>query len=81
MPWQESEFLPSPLLSLPIDSSPLHCESGRIPDYLNPPVGCRFHPRCEHAMEVCRVEKPRFYRVSEDHDVACFLQAGEETGR
>jgi peptide/nickel transport system ATP-binding protein len=54
---------------------------GRIPDYLNPPVGCRFHPRCDHAMEVCRLEKPRFYRVSEDHAVACFLHAGEETGR
>ncbi len=54
---------------------------GRIPDYLNPPVGCRFHPRCDHAMEVCRLEKPRFYRVSEDHDVACFLHAGKETGR
>jgi peptide/nickel transport system ATP-binding protein len=54
---------------------------GRIPDYLNPPVGCRFHPRCNRVMEVCRLEKPRFYRVSEDHDVACFLHAGEETGR
>jgi len=46
---------------------------GRIPEYLNPPDGCRFHPRCDRAMEVCRQEKPRFYRVSDDHEVACFL--------
>jgi len=54
---------------------------GRIPDYLNPPPGCRFHPRCSHAMDICRKEKPSFYKpalshvegLSEDHDVACFL--------
>jgi peptide/nickel transport system ATP-binding protein len=46
---------------------------GRIPDYLNPPPGCRFHPRCERAMDICRQEKPSFYRVNTDHEVACFL--------
>jgi len=46
---------------------------GRIPDYLDPPPGCRFHPRCDRAMEICEQEKPRFYRVNEDHEVACFL--------
>jgi peptide/nickel transport system ATP-binding protein len=53
---------------------------GRIPDYLNPPGGCRFHPRCDRAMEVCSQEKPRFYRVSEDHEVACFLYRRQEEG-
>jgi peptide/nickel transport system ATP-binding protein len=46
---------------------------GRIPDYRNPPSGCRFHPRCPHAMEICRQEKPPAYRVEPDHEVACFL--------
>ena len=46
---------------------------GRIPDYLNPPPGCRFHPRCPRAMDVCRQEKPAFYTLSENHEVACFL--------
>jgi len=46
---------------------------GRIPDYLNPPPGCRFHPRCERAMDICREEKPAFYQVNTDHEVACFL--------
>jgi len=46
---------------------------GRIPDYLNPPPGCRFHPRCPRAMDVCRQEKPVFYKLSDNHEVACFL--------
>ncbi len=46
---------------------------GRIPDYLNPPSGCRFHPRCQHAMEVCRTRKPPAFRVADGHEVACFL--------
>ncbi len=46
---------------------------GRIPDYLDPPTGCRFHPRCPHVMEVCRREKPPAFSLDEDHQVACFL--------
>jgi peptide/nickel transport system ATP-binding protein len=46
---------------------------GRIPDYMSPPPGCRFHPRCRHAMEICSQEKPPFYQFSDDHEVACFL--------
>jgi peptide/nickel transport system ATP-binding protein len=46
---------------------------GRIPDYLNPPPGCRFHPRCPRAMDICRQEKPVFYKLSDNHEVACFL--------
>ncbi|MCL7453488.1 MAG: ABC transporter ATP-binding protein [Anaerolineae bacterium] len=51
---------------------------GRIPNYLHPPPGCRFHPRCPHVMDVCRQEKPGFYRVSGDHEVACFLYRDKE---
>lgn len=47
--------------------------AGRIPDYLNPPTGCRFHPRCPRAMEVCHQEKPAFYPAGDGHQVACFL--------
>jgi peptide/nickel transport system ATP-binding protein len=46
---------------------------GRIPEYLNPPTGCRFHPRCPHAMEICRREKPPHFTVGDEHEVACFL--------
>jgi len=46
---------------------------GRIPDYLNPPEGCRFYPRCEHAMRICEKNKPPFFNSGENHEVACFL--------
>ena len=47
--------------------------AGRIPSYLNPPSGCRFHTRCPQAMDICREEKPPFYEPSQGHQVACFL--------
>jgi peptide/nickel transport system ATP-binding protein len=52
-----------------------HGIPGRIPDYRNPPSGCRFHPRCPHAMEICGREKPPAYHVEPNHEVACFLYA------
>ncbi len=47
--------------------------SGRIPDYSNPPKGCRFHPRCEYAMDVCNREKPRLVELEKNHVVYCHL--------
>lgn len=46
---------------------------GHIPDYLNPPLGCRFYPRCPRALEICKVKKAPLVRVESDHKVACFL--------
>ena len=46
---------------------------GYIPGYLNPPPGCRFHPRCNYIMPICKVEKPTFFKVKETHQVACWL--------
>jgi len=46
---------------------------GHIPDYLNPPTGCRFHPRCPSRMDVCSQKKPGMYHVSPNHFVSCFL--------
>lgn len=46
---------------------------GRLPDYLNPPQGCRFHPRCPRAMEICSTTKPSVVPVETGHDVACHL--------
>ena len=46
---------------------------GFPPDLLNPPPGCRFHPRCPYAMDVCRKEEPELIEVEKGHKVACHL--------
>jgi peptide/nickel transport system ATP-binding protein len=47
--------------------------AGRIPEYLNPPSGCRFHPRCSAVMGICRGEKPPYFNCGDNHRTACFL--------
>jgi peptide/nickel transport system ATP-binding protein/oligopeptide transport system ATP-binding protein len=45
---------------------------GDVPSPVNPPKGCRFHPRCPVAIDHCSVEEPPFIEVSPDHWVACW---------
>ena len=46
---------------------------GLLPDLLNPPTGCKFHPRCQYAMDICKKDEPRFLKVSGEHYLACHL--------
>lgn len=46
---------------------------GAPPNLANPPNGCRFHPRCPHAMAICRTEAPEMVKVEGGHRVACHL--------
>jgi len=50
-----------------------HPISGEIPSPLDPPSGCHFHPRCPHAFERCRVERPDLKEVSPGRMSACHL--------
>jgi peptide/nickel transport system ATP-binding protein len=45
---------------------------GEIPSPINPPPGCRFHPRCHAAESMCSVHEPELAEVSQGHWVACF---------
>lgn len=45
---------------------------GEVPSPINPPPGCRFHPRCPMADEQCRLEEPPFKEVEKDHFAACW---------
>jgi peptide/nickel transport system ATP-binding protein len=44
---------------------------GAPPNLIDPPQGCRFHPRCPYAKAVCREKEPELLEVSTDHSVAC----------
>jgi len=46
---------------------------GEPPSAVNPPKGCRLHPRCPYVMEKCRSEEPPLINVSGNHRVRCWL--------
>jgi len=48
---------------------------GEIPNPINPPPGCRFHPRCPYVMDVCSVEEPELIEIEGEHQVACHLRS------
>ena len=49
---------------------------GELPSPLDPPTGCHFHPRCPHATDRCRVERPVLRQIAPDHVSACHLNDG-----
>jgi peptide/nickel transport system ATP-binding protein len=53
---------------------------GSPPSLANLPGGCRFHPRCPQAMDVCRKEEPGLLDVTPGHHVACFLHGQARRG-
>lgn len=63
------------LASIPnikLDQPTLRTMPGSPPDLVNPPQGCVFHPRCPHAVEICRARKPATY-YRDGHRVSCWL--------
>jgi len=49
---------------------------GDVPNPIDPPTGCSFHPRCPHAFAQCRSDQPVLSEVASKHDVACWLNDG-----
>ncbi|RLI66693.1 MAG: peptide ABC transporter substrate-binding protein [Promethearchaeia archaeon] len=46
---------------------------GRVPSAINPPKGCRFHPRCPMAQEICGKEEPPAIRLNDKRIIACYF--------
>ncbi|HHV80112.1 MAG: ABC transporter ATP-binding protein [Dictyoglomi bacterium] len=46
---------------------------GSPPSLIDPPSGCKFHPRCPYVMDICKTEEPPFYKISENHFARCYL--------
>ncbi|WP_380676111.1 ABC transporter ATP-binding protein [Salinigranum sp. GCM10025319] len=53
---------------------------GSVPEYVDPPAGCRFHPRCPYADEACRSDRPPFETVGDDAGVECVRYAPDDAG-
>jgi len=47
--------------------------AGEVPNPMNPPAGCRFHPRCPHARPECRTTEPVFKEIRPGRITACHL--------
>ncbi|MGB9811943.1 MAG: ABC transporter ATP-binding protein, partial [Dictyoglomus turgidum] len=47
--------------------------TGDVPSPVNPPLGCRFHPRCPNVMDICSKEEPKLKEIKPGHFVACHL--------
>ena len=54
--------------------------TGLMPDPTNLPSGCKFHPRCPNAVEICASKIPPSHGISETHKVKCLAYIEVENG-
>lgn len=54
---------------------------GVVPNPLNMPKGCRFSPRCSHAMDICRMEEPQLSIIDNERTVRCHLYNKKDGGK
>ena len=59
-----------------VRDKPLASIPGNVPSLINPPSGCRYHPRCEFAMKTCAVRRPELLETQTGHSAACLLYEG-----
>ena len=59
------------------DEKPWLGAAGAPPSLVKPPSGCRFHPRCPHAMPICSAQLPPTFPVVDKHAAACWLHSPE----
>ena len=61
---------------LDADDDRLQAIEGMVASPLDPPPGCRFHPRCRHARAPCAAIEPKLVALAPDHDAACIRHTG-----
>ncbi|MCB7320565.1 ABC transporter ATP-binding protein [Lacrimispora sp. 210928-DFI.3.58] len=61
------------------ESEKLHVIKGSMPDPMDLPKGCKFCPRCDKAMDICREEEPEDILICGEHSVKCHLYRKEGT--
>jgi peptide/nickel transport system ATP-binding protein len=65
------------LSSIPVPDPKVKLERiiprGEIPSPINPPKGCRFHPRCPYAQSICSEREPQLEEIKPQHYAACFF--------
>ncbi|MEM4058801.1 MAG: ABC transporter ATP-binding protein [Thermoplasmata archaeon] len=51
---------------------------GSVPNLVHPPEGCKFHPRCPYAMDICKTTRPEMTDLGNGHFVSCWLYSKKE---
>lgn len=74
-PYTQGLFGSIPRLDLDVET--LEPIQGLMPDPANLPTGCKFHPRCPYATEMCAQQEPPVTRLGEQHWARCFKAAQE----
>ena len=74
-PYTQGLLKSIPLLHKPKDI--LDSIDGVVPNLVNPPSGCRFHPRCPLIEDICSKEAPELVEVKTNHFVHCHVRARE----
>jgi peptide/nickel transport system ATP-binding protein len=64
--------------TISLATTELHYIPGAPPDLVAPPSGCRFHPRCPDAMQVCPRKHPVMVQTAPDQEATCWLHGPEE---
>ncbi|MFB0567779.1 MAG: oligopeptide/dipeptide ABC transporter ATP-binding protein, partial [Candidatus Bathyarchaeia archaeon] len=64
------------LESIPRPGKEFKSIPGTVPNLIEPPSGCRFHPRCSYAMQICSGISPEMTELKKDHFVSCHLFTG-----
>ncbi len=65
------------MAAVPKPGKKLVAITGFVPDPLSLPEGCRFHPRCKDAKDICKEEEPTLIEITPGHFVTCHLYDGE----
>jgi peptide/nickel transport system ATP-binding protein len=66
-----TQMLQSAIPDLQMTGKPRTPVAGEVPNPLDPPAGCTFHPRCPHAYERCKIERPELIDNADGGQVAC----------
>ncbi len=72
-PYTQGLMQSVPNIQLDETTDALYKMPGEPPNLTHPPAGCRFHPRCPQAMEICAQVVPTFKELHEGHQTACWL--------
>jgi len=65
--------------NIDLDHQELYKMEGAPPNLIAPPSGCRFHPRCPYAVDLCAAEEPELMKVTgDDHRAACWIYSDRE---